>query len=44
MQSQSHIQTIDPNHLPSKDHSIAGLFTGTGFSLFGFLMLIVLLA
>jgi hypothetical protein len=44
MHSQPKLQasTLDP--VNTVDKSILGVFAGTGFSLFGFLILIVLLA
>lgn len=44
MQTQPTIQTATIAHVDTADHSILGVFAGTGLSLFGFLILIVLLA
>ncbi len=44
MQSQPKIQQLPIATLSSADHSIAGVFAGTGLTLFGFLILIILLA
>lgn len=42
---QSHISKLSTvDTVNSADNSITGLFVGSGFSLFGFLLLIVLLA
>jgi len=44
MQSQPKLQSKSLDNFSSVDNSILGVFAGTGISLFGFLILIVLLA
>ncbi len=44
MQSQPKLESTVNVELRTVDHSILGVFAGTGLSLFGFLILIVLLA
>ncbi|MDX2239305.1 MAG: hypothetical protein NW224_01365 [Leptolyngbyaceae cyanobacterium bins.302] len=44
MQSQPKLQTTNNVTVGSVDNSIAGVFAGSGLSLFGFLILIALLA
>lgn len=44
MQSQPKVETATLANIDSVDNSILGVFAGTGVTLFGFLVLIVLLA
>lgn len=44
MQSQPKLQAADNINVNTVDNSILGVFAGSGLSLFGFLILIVLLA